>query len=115
MSDVLLSETLNLLQLSLSLFDHIKVENLAFPDNVQSPISKKKRKANVFSGNINDIDFPTSYNITKNSRDEIPIAGINLNFLLMILEDGKTESILSLLRKLRVAPKLSHHTGKFYE
>jgi hypothetical protein len=51
----------------------------------------KKRKVSPFNGNINDIEFPTSFDVTKNSRAEIAVYAT---------EEAQSQSIISLLRRL---------------
>lgn len=99
-SDSLLNETLHLLLLSIKLYirpDLVNKTSLGLGIEKNSP---QKRKSMYYSGNMNDIEFPTTYNITKNARYEIAIS------------ESKQESIISLLVHLSSIPAFVHHTDK---
>eukprot|EP01114_Cavostelium_apophysatum_P014387 TRINITY_DN3722_c0_g1_i4.p1 TRINITY_DN3722_c0_g1~~TRINITY_DN3722_c0_g1_i4.p1 ORF type:complete len:1886 (+),score=640.18 TRINITY_DN3722_c0_g1_i4:152-5809(+) len=87
LSETLLNEVLHLLLLSVHQYERIEMQTLMSPERER----KRKRKSNAFTSSVDDIEFPTYYNIVKNARHEVAVA------------NGKAESILSLLRKL--APK----------
>jgi len=89
-SETLVIETLSLLQLSLTLFNHSDIGMVKDTESIE--LNNKKRKVTPFNGNINDIEFPTSFDVTKNSRTEIAVYATE--------EALQSQSIISQLRRL---------------
>lgn len=103
-TETLLNETLHLLHLSLSLFNPLDISKVK-DDEIIATQTQRKRKATFFVGNISNIEFPTSFDITQNSRHEITVASSHD-------EPKKTESIIGLLRKLQKVQQFSHQSEK---
>ena len=91
-TETLMNEALQALHLSISLYNTADIVNAKDSEdlNNNNNNNKNKRKIIAFSGNILDLEFPTPFNVTQNSRHEVVVAGT----------EEKGESLISLLRKI---------------
>ena len=110
-TETLLNETLLALHLSLTLYNPSDVAHAKdYSDSINNNNNKNnnnvnnnnnntpsKRKISHFSGNMEELDFPTLFNVTANSRHEM---------MLGTATEEKTESLVSMLRRL---PKIQQY------